>query len=74
MHYITIPVWVFVIIVILASLMALLLLIFFIGIFAALFVPTYKYEHESNEDTYDPDSYELGMELKKEDETDKSES
>lgn len=61
MHYITIPVWVFVIIVILASITVLFILLIIIGIIAAFVIPV---TNEFNDD-YDPDIYENSMELKK---------
>ena len=61
MHYITIPVWVFVIIVILASITVLFILLIIIGIIAAFVIPV---TNEFNDD-YDPDTYENSMELKK---------
>lgn len=72
MHYITIPVWVFVIIVILAGLMTLIILLVIFGIIAALLTSG---SENNGMDNYDADSYELGMELEtKENETDQSQS
>lgn len=55
MAMISIPVWVFVIIVILASITALFMLLFIVGIFACLFTPAYKNEENYCPDKLDPD-------------------
>ena len=72
MHYITIPVWVFVIIIILASITVLFILLIIIGIIAAFVIPVtnefddeYNPKNGYNPDDYDPDTYENSMELKK---------
>lgn len=67
MHYITIPVWAFVILVILATLMTLIILFIVCGVLAAFFAPSHKYDETNNcPEEIDSDTIELKMKLERE--------